>query len=169
MISELAPPNHAKVFFTNGGADANENAVRMARLHTGRHKVLAAYRSYHGNTATAVTLTGDPRRWPNENGIAGIVHFFGPYPYRSPFWATSDEQEADRALQHLEAVIEFEGPHTIAALVLETVERLRSGPGESKCGPLGHRDIHGISHARGVGGRWVTSWPAERRAFCGLG
>jgi taurine--2-oxoglutarate transaminase len=121
LISELAPPNHNKVFFTNGGADANENAVRMARLHTGRHKVLSAYRSYHGNTATAVTLTGDPRRWPNENGIAGIVHFFGPYPYRSPFWADSDEQEAERALQHLEAVIEFEGPQTIAALVLETV------------------------------------------------
>ena len=121
LISELAPPDHNKVFFTNGGADAIENAVRMARLHTGRHKVLAAYRSYHGNTATAVTLTGDPRRWPNEAGIAGIVHFFGPYPYRSPFWSTSDEQEADRALEHLESVIQFEGPHTIAALVLETV------------------------------------------------
>jgi taurine--2-oxoglutarate transaminase len=121
LISELAPPAHNKVFFTNGGADANENAVRMARLHTGRQKVLAAYRSYHGNTATAVTLTGDPRRWPNETGISGIVHFFGPYPYRSPFWATSDEQEAERALEHLEAVIAFEGAHTIAAIVLETV------------------------------------------------
>jgi taurine---2-oxoglutarate transaminase len=121
LITSLAPAGHSKVFFTNGGADANENAVRMARLHTGRHKVLSAYRSYHGNTATAVTLTGDPRRWPNETGIAGIVHFFGPYPYRSPFWSESDEQEADRALQHLEAVIQFEGPQTIAALVLETV------------------------------------------------
>jgi len=68
-----------------------------------------------------VALTGDPRRWPNETGISGIVHFFGPYPYRSPFWSQSDEQEADRALQHLEAVISFEGPQTIAALVLETV------------------------------------------------
>ena len=121
LISELSPPAHQKVFFTNGGADAIENAVRMARLHTGRHKVLAAYRSYHGNTSTAVTLTGDPRRWPNETGIAGIVHFFGPYPYRSPFWAESDEQEADRALAHLEAVIQFEGPQSIAAIVLESV------------------------------------------------
>jgi taurine--2-oxoglutarate transaminase len=121
LIAGLAPERHSKVFFTNGGADANENAVRMARLHTGRHKVLSAYRSYHGNTATAVTLTGDPRRWPNETGIAGIVHFFGPYPYRSPFWSTSDEEEADRALQHLEQVIAFEGPQTIAAIVLETV------------------------------------------------
>ena len=121
LISELAPPNHDKVFFTNGGADANENAVRMARLHTGRHKVLAAYRSYHGNTSTAVTLTGDPRRWPNETGISGIVHFFGPYPYRSPFWSETDVQEADRALEHLEAVIQFEGAHTIAALMLETI------------------------------------------------
>jgi len=121
LISELAPPAHQKVFFTNGGTDANENAVRMARLHTGRQKVLAAYRSYHGNTATSVTLTGDPRRWPNETGISGIVHFFGPYPYRSAFWAKSDEQEAERALEHLEAVIQFEGAHTIAALVLETV------------------------------------------------
>ncbi len=121
LIASVAPAGHSKVFFTNGGADANENAVRMARLHTGRHKVLSAYRSYHGNTTTAVTLTGDPRRWPNENGVAGIVHFFGPYPYRSPFWSTSDEQEADRALEHLEQVILFEGPQTIAALVLETV------------------------------------------------
>jgi len=121
LISELAPPAHQKVFFTNGGADAIENAVRMARLHTGRHKVLSAYRSYHGNTSTAVTLTGDPRRWPNETGIAGVVHFFGPYPYRSPFWSDSDEQEADRALEHLEQVIQFEGPQTIAAIVLESV------------------------------------------------
>jgi taurine--2-oxoglutarate transaminase len=121
LISEVAPPGHSKVFFTNGGADAIENAVRMARLHTGRHKVLSAYRSYHGNTATAVTLTGDPRRWPNENGIAGIVHFFGPYPYRSPFWSTTPEQEAERALEHLEAVIQFEGAQTIAAIVLESV------------------------------------------------
>jgi taurine--2-oxoglutarate transaminase len=121
LITSLAPARHNKVFFTNGGADAIENAVRMARLHTGRHKVLSAYRSYHGNTTTAVTLTGDPRRWANETGVAGIVHFFGPYPYRSPFWSDSDEQEAERALQHLESVIAFEGPQTIGALVLESV------------------------------------------------
>jgi len=109
-----------KVFFTNGGADANENAIRMARLHTGRAKVLSFYRSYHGNTGAAITSTGDPRRWPNEFAT-GHVHFFGPYLYRSAFWATTPEQECERALQHLEQVIQFEGPATIAAVLLETI------------------------------------------------
>src|SRR5947209_1784240 len=120
-IVDLAPVGFSKVFFTNGGADANENAVRMARLHTGRHKVLSFYRSYHGNTATAITATGDPRRWPNENGNYGHVHFFGPYLYRSSFWATTEAEESERALQHLEQVIQFEGPSTIAAILIETV------------------------------------------------
>ncbi len=86
-ISEVAPPGHSKVFFTNGGADAAENAIRMARLHTGKHKVLSFYRSYHGNTGAAITATGDPRRWPNEFAY-GHVHFFGPYLYRSSFLYT---------------------------------------------------------------------------------
>ena len=77
------------MFFTNGGAEANENAIRMARLHTGRHKVFAAYRSYHGATAGALTLTGDPRRWGSEPGISGVVRFWGPYLYRSAFHATT--------------------------------------------------------------------------------
>jgi taurine---2-oxoglutarate transaminase len=119
-ISELAPPDHAKVFFTNGGADALENAIRMARIHTGRHKVLSAYRSYHGNTGAAIVATGDPRRWPNEFAY-GHVHFFGPYLYRSSFWAQNSEEECQRALDHLEQVIEFEGPHTVAAIALESV------------------------------------------------
>lgn len=110
-----------KVFFTNGGAEANENAVRMARLHTGRHKVLSTYRSYHGATATAIALTGEPRRWPSEPGSTGVVHFFGPYPYRSAFHSTSPEQECERALEHLEQVVTMEGPHTVAAIVLESV------------------------------------------------
>ncbi len=120
-IAELSPADLNKVFFTNGGADANENAVRMARLHTGRHKVLSFYRSYHGNTSTAITATGDPRRWPNENGNYGHVHFFGPYAYRSSFWAETEEQESQRALEHLEQVIAFEGPATVAAILIETV------------------------------------------------
>jgi taurine---2-oxoglutarate transaminase len=119
-ISELAPPDHAKVFFTNGGADALENAIRMARIHTGRHKVLSAYRSYHGNTGAAIVATGDPRRWPNEFAY-GHVHFFGPYLYRSSFWAQNSEEECQRALDHLEQVIVFEGPHTVAAVALESV------------------------------------------------
>ncbi len=121
LISEVAPADLDKVFFTNGGADAIENAVRMARLHTGRHKVLTAYRSYHGNTTTAIQMTGDPRRWPNDGGATGVVHFFGPYPYRSPFWSSSPEEECARALEHLEQVVAFEGPATIAAIVLETI------------------------------------------------
>ncbi|MDO8307428.1 MAG: aspartate aminotransferase family protein [Actinomycetota bacterium] len=119
-IAGLAPEGMNKVFFTNGGADAVENAIRMARIHTGRDKVLSYYRSYHGNTGVAIQATGDPRRWPNEYA-QHQVHFFGPYPYRSSFWSTSPEQETERALQHLEQVIAFEGPATIAAILLETV------------------------------------------------
>jgi taurine--2-oxoglutarate transaminase len=119
-IVDIAGPNMAKVFFTNGGADAVENAIRMARIHTHKHKVLSAYRSYHGNTGAAITATGDPRRWPNEYA-SQHVHFFGPYPYRSPFWSNSVEQESERALQHLEQVIQFEGPGTVGAIILESV------------------------------------------------
>jgi len=119
-IVDRAGKNHQKVFFTNGGADAVENAIRMARLHTHKHKVLSAYRSYHGNTGAAIQATGDPRRWPNEYA-AQQVHFFGPFPYRSPFWSDSPEQESERALQHLEEVIKFEGPGTIGAILLESV------------------------------------------------
>jgi taurine--2-oxoglutarate transaminase len=121
MIAEIAPADLNKVFFTNGGAEANENAIRMARLHTGRHKVLATYRSYHGSTATAITATGDPRRWPNEPVAIGVVHFWGPYPYRSPFHAQNEAEESRRALQHLRDTIVFEGPATVAAILLETV------------------------------------------------
>ncbi|TAK70467.1 MAG: aspartate aminotransferase family protein [Actinomycetota bacterium] len=119
-ISALAPPGHDHVFFTNGGADAVENAIRMARLHTGRRKILSSYRSYHGNTGAAIAATGDPRRWQNEYAV-GHVHFFGPYPYRTPFWSTSVEQEGQRALEHLAGVIALEGPDTIAAVILESV------------------------------------------------
>ena len=93
----------------------------MARLHTGRRKVISSYRSYHGNTATAIHITGDPRRWANDGGAKGVVHFFGPYVYRSPFRSDSAEEECERALEHLEQVIAFEGPATIAAIVLETI------------------------------------------------
>jgi taurine--2-oxoglutarate transaminase len=109
-----------KVFFTNGGADANENAIRLARLTTGRDKVLSTYRSYHGNTGAAIVATGDWRRMPNEFA-RGHAHFFGPFLYRSEFWATTPEEESERALRHLERVIQSEGPSTIAAILMETV------------------------------------------------
>jgi taurine--2-oxoglutarate transaminase len=119
-ITDHTEAGLSKVFFTNGGADAVENAIRMARIHTNRHKVLSMYRSYHGNTGAAISATGDPRRWPNEFSF-GHVHFFGPYLYRSPFWAKNSEEEAERALEHLEQVIIFEGPNTIAAILIESV------------------------------------------------
>ncbi|MFJ7912382.1 aspartate aminotransferase family protein [Kitasatospora sp. NPDC096204] len=121
LIAERTPGDLDKIFFTNGGAEANENAIRLARLHTGRQKVLSTYRSYHGATANAIALTGDPRRWPNESGVSGVVHFWGPYTYRSNFHAENEAQECERALEHLEQVIAFEGPGTVAAVILETV------------------------------------------------
>jgi taurine---2-oxoglutarate transaminase len=121
LIAEVAPDGLDRVFFTNGGADANENAVRMARLHTGRHKVLATYRSYHGATTGAITLTGDPRRWASEPAMPGVVHFWGPYAYRSAFHASDEAEEGVRALAHLRDTIMVEGPATIAAILMETV------------------------------------------------
>jgi taurine--2-oxoglutarate transaminase len=121
LIAELAPGDLNMVFFTNGGAEAAENAVRMARLHTGRHKILTTYRSYHGSTQGAIALTGDPRRWPNETGASGAVKFWGPYPYRSAFHSSNEQEECQRALQHLEDVLTVEGPHTVAMIALESV------------------------------------------------
>ncbi len=121
LIASHTPGDLDRIFFTNGGADANEHAIRMARLHTGRAKVLSTYRSYHGGTQLAVNVTGDPRRWPNDNGSSGTVHFFGPFLYRSAFSATTEAEECDRALAHLEQVITLEGPSTIAAIMLESI------------------------------------------------
>jgi taurine---2-oxoglutarate transaminase len=121
MIVEVAPEGLEYVFFTTGGTEAIEHAVRMARLHNGRPKVLAAYRSYHGSTTTSIHLTGDPRRWASDTGAAGAVHFFGPFPYRSAFGSSTPEEECERALAHLEQVILLEGPSTISALILEPV------------------------------------------------
>jgi taurine---2-oxoglutarate transaminase len=121
MIVEVAPDGLGHVLFTTGGTEAIEHAVRIARLHNGRPKVLAAYRSYHGSTTTSIHLTGDPRRWPSDTGAAGAVHFFGPFLYRSAFGSATPEEECERALAHLEQVILLEGASTISALVLEPV------------------------------------------------
>ncbi|CAG9298205.1 aspartate aminotransferase family protein [Celerinatantimonas diazotrophica] len=115
-----APKGFKKVFFANAGADSNENAIRMARVFTGRSKILSGYRSYHGNTGSAIVATGDPRRIPNEYAT-GHVHFFQPYLYRSEFHSETEEQECERALAHLRRVIELEGPEAIAGLLLETI------------------------------------------------
>ncbi|HEY3833044.1 MAG TPA: aspartate aminotransferase family protein [Acidimicrobiia bacterium] len=121
LVAERAPGNLDTVFFTNGGAEATENAARLARLHTGRQKVLTTYRSYHGATGGAITYTGEPRRWGSEPGWPGVVHFFGPYLYRSAFHATTDAEECERALEHLATVVTMENPSSIAAIMLETV------------------------------------------------
>jgi taurine--2-oxoglutarate transaminase len=121
LIARHTPGDLDRIFFTNGGADANEHAIRMARLHTGRTKVLSTYRSYHGGTQLAINVTGDPRRWANDQGAAGTVHFFGPFLYRSAFSATTEQEECGRALAHLAQVIALEGPSTIAAIMLESI------------------------------------------------
>ena len=120
LVARRAPEGFDKVFFTNAGADANENAMRAARLVTGRDKIISSYRSYHGNTGSAISATGDWRRKPNDYA-RGHVHVFTPYLYRSEFSATTEQEECDRALRHLEHVIQFEGPDTIAAVLLESI------------------------------------------------
>jgi taurine--2-oxoglutarate transaminase len=121
LIAERTPGDLNRVFFTNGGADAVEHAVRMARLHTGRYKVLSRYRSYHGGTDTAINLTGDPRRYPNDYASSGVVHFNGPFLYRSSFHAENEQQESERALDYLERLIQHEGATSFAAIILESV------------------------------------------------
>jgi taurine--2-oxoglutarate transaminase len=115
-LAELAPGDIDVFFFTNGGADAVENAVKLARMYTGRHKILARYRSYHGATAAGMTLTGEPRRWANEPGIPGVVRLLDPYHGIQRGW-----DDAAASLAMIEEVIQLEGPHTIAAFILETV------------------------------------------------
>ena len=121
LIAARAPGDLNRVFFTTGGAEANEHALRMARVHTGRHKILSTYRSYHGSVGSTMVATGEPRRWSAETGVSGHVHFWGPYAYRSPFHSVDAAQECERALEHLENVLMVEGPSQIAAILLETV------------------------------------------------
>jgi taurine--2-oxoglutarate transaminase len=115
-LATLAPGDIDVFFFTTGGSDANEHAIRLARLTTGRQKILARYRSYHGSSAGSLTLTGDPRRWPSEPGIPGVVHVLDPYHGIERGWASADE-----SLALLDEVIQLEGPQTIAAFILESV------------------------------------------------
>ena len=121
-IVDIAPwAEGGRVFFTAGGGEANEDAIKFARALTGRHKVLTAYRSFHGSAPGAGTLTGENRRWPNEPGMAGVVRFFAPFPYRSPFHTRDPREETDRAIAHLEEIVAYEGGDRIAALLIEPV------------------------------------------------
>jgi len=120
MLAEMVPGDINTFFFTLGGAEANENAIRAARLFTGRHKIMSRYRSYHGGTNATMQLTGDPRRWPNEPGMPGVIRVMDPEPYSFSF-GTTDEEKTANNLRYLEEVIQYEGPHTIAAMIIETV------------------------------------------------
>jgi taurine---2-oxoglutarate transaminase len=115
-LAAITPGDIETFFFTNGGAEANENAIRVARVVTGRHKILVRYRAYHGGTAGALTLTGDPRRWASEPGIPGVVRI--PDFHK---WGKKDPEPAEAALGDIEEVIRYEGGHTIAAVIVETV------------------------------------------------
>ncbi len=119
-LAEKLPGDINTFFFTLGGAEANENAVRAARLYTGRSKILSRYRSYHGATNLCMSLTGDPRRWANEPGPPGIVRVLDPFPYRYRF-GEDPEEITRRNLEYLAETIEMEGPSTIAAMIIETV------------------------------------------------
>lgn len=121
MIVELLPDNFGKVFFTNAGAEANENAIKIARMYTGRKKVFSRYRSYHGSSFGAGNLTGEPRRYPLEPGIPGFVKFFDPYVYREPIEFESEEAATTYYLAKLREQILYEGPDQIAAIIMETI------------------------------------------------
>lgn len=121
MIIKLLPDTFGKVFFTNAGADANENAIKIARMYTGRKKVFSRYRSYHGSSFGAGNLTGEPRRYPLEPGIPGFVKFFDPYIYREPIEFASEEEATKYYLTKLREQILYEGPDSVAAIVMETI------------------------------------------------
>jgi taurine--2-oxoglutarate transaminase len=120
LLDEVTPGDLTMSFFTNGGAEANENAIKLARWYTGRHKIIARYRSYHGATAGAITLTGDPRRWPAEPGIPGVVRMLDPYTYRCPA-GHPDPCPVCTGAPHLEEILQYEGADTVAAVIIETI------------------------------------------------
>jgi len=120
LLAEVTPGDLSMSFFTNGGAEANENAIKLARWATGRQKIVARYRSYHGATAGGMTLTGDPRRWAAEPGIPGVVRILDPYTYRCPA-GHPDPCPVCTGAPHLEEILQYEGPQTVAAVILETV------------------------------------------------
>ncbi|MDD3229942.1 MAG: aminotransferase class III-fold pyridoxal phosphate-dependent enzyme [Oscillospiraceae bacterium] len=121
MVVELMPDNITKVFFTNGGADANENAIKMARMYTGRNKVMSRYRSYHGSTFGAGNLTGEPRRFPLEPGIPGFIKFFDPYVYHEKITFSSEEEAGQYYVDKLREQVIYEGSDSIAAIIVETI------------------------------------------------
>src|SRR5437899_8603769 len=115
-LAEITPGDIDTFFFTNGGAEATENAIKLARFFTGRHKIISRYRSYHGATAGSISVTGDPRRWANEPGVPGVIRVLDPWR-----WARGEAEPVDEHLAYVEEVMQYEGPETIAAFIMETV------------------------------------------------
>src|SRR5437763_1529111 len=155
LVSEVTPGDLSLTFFTNGGAEANENAIRLARWYTGRHKIIARYRSYHGATAGSLSLTGDPRRWPAEPGIPGVVRMFDPYTYRCPA-GHPDPCPVCSGAPHLEEILQYEGAHTAAAVLLETV----TGTNGIIVPPDGY--LQSIRDVRGLGCFWGLELVRDR-------
>ena len=120
LLAEVTPGDLSMSFFTNSGAEANENAIKLARLYTGRYKIIARYRSYHGASLGGISLTGDPRRWTNEPGMPGVVRMFDPYTYRCPA-GHPDPCPVCTGAPHLEEILQYEGPQSVAAVFMETV------------------------------------------------
>jgi taurine---2-oxoglutarate transaminase len=146
LLAEVTPGDLTMSFFTNGGAEANENAIKLARWYTGRHKIIARYRSYHGATAGAITLTGDPRRWYAEPGIPGVVRMLDPYTYRCPA-GHPDPCPVCSGGPHLEELLRYEGHDNVAAVILETVV----GPNGVIVPPAGYlRSVREVCDRYGV-------------------
>jgi taurine---2-oxoglutarate transaminase len=120
LLAEVTPGDLSMSFFTNSGAEANENAIKLARLYTGRHKIIARYRSYHGASLGGISLTGDPRRWPNEPGMPGVVRMLDPYTYRCPA-GHPEPCPVCTGAPHLEEILQYEGHENVAAVFMETV------------------------------------------------
>src|SRR3954447_10848690 len=141
MLAEATPGDLTMSFFTNGGAEANENAIKLARWYTGRHKVVARYRSYHGATAGAITLTGDPRRWHAEPGIPGVVRMLDPYTYRCPA-GHPDPCPVCTGGPHLEEILQYEGAQNVAAVLAAAPCWVAAAPVAGRIAAHGRR-VHG--------------------------
>ena len=170
LLAEVTPGDLRYSFFTNGGAEANENAIKLARWVTGRHKVIARYRSYHGATAGAITLTGDPRRWPAEPGIPGVVRMLDPYTYRCPA-GHPDPCPVCTGAPHLEELLQYEGADTVAAVILETVTGTNGDHRPARrlpaVDPRGVRPARDRADRRRGDGRLRPHRPLVRRASTG--
>ena len=145
MVIERMPDNMGKVFFTNGGADANENAIKMARLYTGRYKIMSRYRSYHGSSFGAGNISGEPRRYALEPGIPGFIKFFDPYVYREAISFESEEAATKFYIAKLREQVVYENPSSIAAIVMETGLQRRHHPAEGLSGRRA-QDLRRIRH-----------------------